>query len=69
MTAAPQDLELNVPEIEAKVVAGSEVNLFNWRNWLAFVIAVALVAIAAKYSFMSINDRNSLLNSIKGFLR
>ena len=64
MTAAPKDFELNIPAVAPKTVADTEVNLLNWRNWLATVIAVGLVLVAANYSFMSLNAREKFVKSM-----
>jgi hypothetical protein len=61
MTAAPKDIELNIPSAAPKTIQGTQVNFLNWRNWLATVIAIVLVIVAASYSFMNITERQKLL--------
>lgn len=65
MSAAPKEIELNIPAAVPKPVEGTQVNLRNWRNWLAAVIAVALIVVAARYSFMNLGERRKMEKFIK----
>lgn len=64
-TSAPKEIELNIPAAAPKPVEGTQVNLRNWRNWLAAVIAVALILVAARYTFMNVGDRKKMVKYIK----
>ena len=68
MTAAPKDLELNIPARDPDYVAEKKINYLNWRNWLAAIIASILIFNAMNYSFTSTTERMKMRDKLIKYL-
>lgn len=50
VTTDTNDLNLNMPPSSPKIDPSGIVNLMNWKNWLAFLLALILIFLAYPFT-------------------